>query len=104
MTNKRNVVLSQIIAGLVLLSTIAFIQSFEIQGRIVNGALSNPEKYRYYVQIRTSTNATEYYCGGSLISDRYFVSNGIWSVSSILSSVPLAPSIILNGFLPKSHK
>lgn len=71
MANKINVVLSQI--GLVLLLAVAPNESFDIQARIINGALSNPDRYPYYVQIRTQADSAEYFCGGSLINDRYFV-------------------------------
>lgn len=71
MVNKGNSMIFQMRVGLVLLSIVVIIQSFEIQQRIINGASSNPEKYRYYVQIRTMTDTAEYNCGGSLISDRF---------------------------------
>lgn len=71
MANKITFLLSEI--GIVLLLAVASFESFEIQARINNGALSNPDRYPYYVQIRTQADSAEYFCGGSLINDRYFV-------------------------------
>lgn len=44
--------------------------SFTMNPRIINGALGFPERYPYFVQVRTIEDKVEFSCGGTLISDR----------------------------------
>lgn len=44
--------------------------SFNMNPRIINGALGYPERYPYFVQVRTFEGNVEFSCGGTLISDR----------------------------------
>lgn len=44
-------------------------RGFNIRPRIINGDLSNPEDFPFYVLLHSNPGL----CGGSLISDRYFI-------------------------------
>lgn len=50
-----------------LLTLLALSHGFKLQSRIINGNLSNPKDYPFYVSLASDSGL----CGGSLISDRY---------------------------------
>lgn len=50
----------------------AFCNGFKIQPRVLNGDISNPADYPFYVLLEHNGNVG---CGGSLLSERYFFSS-----------------------------
>lgn len=56
--------LSSLVFSLAL--NVAFSQAFSIQPRILNGNISNPVDYSYFVNVEHAQMS----CGGALISDR----------------------------------
>lgn len=51
-------------------SLFAIANGFNIQPRVVNGDLSNPADYPFYVLLESEEGFG--YCGASILSDRYF--------------------------------
>lgn len=56
---------------LLSLGCCAFSAGFKIQPKIVNGVPSDPNTFKFFVQIRAFKDNTEVSCGGALLNDRY---------------------------------